>query len=114
MAHRRLPPLNAVRAFEAAARHLNFTRASEELFVTQAAISHQVKALEEWLGVPLFERHGRNVFLTPAGQAYFTEVRQLLDRLGEATAQARTADAAGPLTVSTLASFAANWLVCAG
>jgi LysR family glycine cleavage system transcriptional activator len=111
VARRDLPPLNAVRAFEAAARHLNFTRASEELFVTQAAISHQVKALEEWLGVPLFERQGRNVFLTPAGQAYFTEVRELLDALAQATTQARTADAAGPLTVSTLASFAANWLV---
>lgn len=111
MSPRRLPPLNAVRAFEAAARHLNFTRASEELFVTQAAVSHQIKALETWLGVPLFERQGRNVFLTPAGQTYFTEVRELLDRLAEATSRARTADAAGPLTVSMLASFAANWLV---
>ena len=111
MADRRMPPLNAVRAFEAAARHLNFTRASEELFVTQAAVSHQVKALEQWLGVPLFERQGRNVFLPPAGQAYFTEVREILDRLVEATARARIADAAGPLTVSMLASFAANWLV---
>lgn len=111
MSSRRLPPLNAVRAFEAAARHLNFTRASEELFVTQAAVSHQVRALEDWLSVPLFERQGRSVFLTPAGQAYFTEVREVLDRLAEATARAKTADAAGPLTVSTMASFAANWLV---
>ena len=66
---RRLPPLNALRAFEAAARHLSFTRAAEELFVTQAAISHQVKALEEWLGMPLFERRTRAVRRTP-GSAF--------------------------------------------
>ena len=61
---RRLPPLNALRAFEAAARHLSFTRASRELNVTQAAISHQVKALEERLGVPLFRRLNRRLLLT--------------------------------------------------
>ncbi len=67
---RRLPPLNALRAFEAAARHLSFTKAAEELFVTQAAISHQIKALEEMLGVRLFRRYNRRLELTQAGRSY--------------------------------------------
>ena len=66
---RRLPPLNALRAFEAGARHLSFTRAAEELHVTQAAVSHQIKALEEHLGVRLFRRLNRALLLTDAGQA---------------------------------------------
>ena len=66
---RQLPPLNALRAFEAAARHLSVSQAAAELHVTPAAISHQVKALEEWLGVPLFRRLNRQVLLTDAGQA---------------------------------------------
>ncbi len=66
---RRLPPLNAMRAFEVAARHLSFTKAAVELNVTQAAISHQVKALEEWLGVKLFRRLNRALLLTDASQA---------------------------------------------
>ena len=64
----RLPPLNALRAFEAAARHLSFTKAAAELHVTQAAISHQIKTLEEHLGVPLFQRRNKAVLLTDAGQ----------------------------------------------
>ena len=64
---RRLRPLKAVRTFEAAARHLSFTRAADELHVTQAAVSHQIKALEEWLGVTLFRRQTRGVLLTDAG-----------------------------------------------
>ena len=66
----RLPPLKAVRSFEAAARHLSFSKAADELFVTPAAVSHQVKALEEWLGVPLFIRLNRAVILTKEGQTY--------------------------------------------
>ena len=66
---RRLPPLNALKAFEAAARHLSFTRAAEELFVTQAAISHQIKALEEYLGIKLFRRKNRSLLLTEEGRA---------------------------------------------
>ena len=72
---RRLPPLNALRAFEAAARHLSFTKAAEELFVTQAAISHQVKALEEVLGVQLFRRLNRRLILTDPGQSYLPPLR---------------------------------------
>ena len=77
---RRLPALNALRAFEAAARHLSFTKAAEELNVTPAAISHQIKALEEWLGLPLFRRRNREVILTEAGQIYYPGLREGLDR----------------------------------
>ncbi len=108
---RRLPPLNALRAFEAAARHLSFTRAAQELNVTQAAISHQVKALEERLGVRLFRRFNRALLLTDAGQGYLPPVREAFDRLAEATERLTARDAGGALTVSVLPSFAAKWLV---
>ena len=67
--HRRLPPLNALKAFEAAARHASFTRAADELRVTHGAVSRHVQMLEAWLGVPLFERHNRRVVLTEPGAA---------------------------------------------
>ena len=108
---RRLPPLNALRAFEAAARHLSFTRAAEELNVTQAAISHQVKGLEERLGVVLFRRLNRALLLTDAGQSYLPAVRDAFDRIAEATGDLKALDRAGVLTVSVLPSFAAKWLV---
>ncbi len=76
---RRLPPLNAVRAFEAAARHLSFTEAAEELHVTQAAISHQVKSLETYLGLKLFRRLNRALVLTDEGQSYLPPVRRIFD-----------------------------------
>ena len=108
---RRLPPLNALRAFEAAARHMSFTRAAAELNVTQAAVSHQVKALEARLGLILFRRHNRNLFLTDEGQAYFPSVRDALDALAAATESLKGFDTGGVLTVSVLPSFAARWLV---
>ncbi len=108
---RRLPPLNALRAFEAAARHLSFTRAAEELHVTQAAISHQVKALEEDLGRKLFRRLNRALRLTDDGQAYLPSVSKAFALLNEATSDLLTKQAPGPLTVSALPSFAARWLV---
>ena len=108
---RRLPPLNALQAFEAAARHLSFTRAGEELSVTQAAISHQVKALEERLGVRLFRRVYRGLLLTEEGQRLFPPAREAFDRLAEASDRLRRDEAAGTLTVSTLDSLAAKWLV---
>lgn len=77
---RRLPPLNALRAFEAAARHENFTRAAEELFVTQGAVSHQVKLLEHDLGVKLFIRGRQRLVITEAGKSYLTYIRDALDR----------------------------------
>jgi LysR family glycine cleavage system transcriptional activator len=106
-----LPPLNALRAFEAAARLLSFTRAAEELNVTQAAVSHQIKALEERLGVTLFKRMNRALLLTDAGQAYLPAVRDAFDGLARATALLMKRDRTGALTVSVLPSFAAKWLV---
>jgi LysR family transcriptional regulator, glycine cleavage system transcriptional activator len=108
---RRLPPLNAVRAFEAAARHLSFTRAAEELHVTQAAISHQIKALEERLGLRLFDRRHRALALTPAGQRYLPGVRAAFERLAAATEQLIGAEARGAVTVSMISSFATKWLL---
>lgn len=108
---RRLPPLNALRAFEAAARHLSFNAAAAELHVTPAAISHQVKALEADLGVKLFRRFNRAVRLTDAGQACLPELREAFDRLAEAVARARRADTGGILTVSASPALAAKWLV---
>ena len=108
---RRLPPLNALRVFEAAARHLSFTRAAEELNVTQAAVSHQIKGLEERLGLKLFRRLNRALLLTDQGQAHYPSVRDALDALAEATKRLGAGVEAGRLTVSTLVSFAANWLV---
>lgn len=108
---RRLPPLNALRAYEAAARHLSFTKAAEELFVSQAAISHQVKALEDHLGTRLFRRLNRALLLTEAGQAYLPPVSQALELIHEATARVVRGEDRGPLTVSALPSFAARWLV---
>jgi DNA-binding transcriptional LysR family regulator len=86
-----LPPLNALRAFEAAARHLSFKQAAHELHVTAGAISQQVRLLEERLGVQLFERLTRQVILTPAGEAYLTPVRTAFHRIAEATAELRPA-----------------------
>lgn len=108
---RRLPPLNALRAFEAAARQLSFTRAAAELNVTQAAVSHQVKALEERLGVPLFRRVNRGLLLTEEGQRYLPPVRDAFDMLANATDQLKRHDATGALTVTVVPSFAAKWLV---
>lgn len=108
---RRLPPLNALRTFEAAARHLSFTRAADELNVTQAAVSHQVKALEEHLGLTLFRRLNRALLLTDEGQALLAPIGEALDLITAAVERLRTQDAGGALTVSTLDSIAASWLV---
>ena len=111
---RNLPPLNAVRAFEAAARHLSFTRAAKELHVTQAAVSHQIKALEERLGFRLFRRTARALLLTDEGQILFPTVRDALDSLNVAFGQlckTDTMSVSGVLTVTTLPSFASHWLV---
>ena len=108
---RRLPPLNALRAFEAAGRHLSFTKAAEELFVTQAAVSHQVKALEETLGIALFRRFNRRLMLTDAGQAYLPPLREAMDQIALATERLKTVEESGALKVSVLPSFAAKWLL---
>src|SRR5262252_3101750 len=108
---RRLPPLNALKAFEAAARHESFTRAAEELFVTQGAVSHQVKALEAELGVKLFNRERQRLVITGAGREYLGVVRDALDRIAVGTDRLMQRQTAGVLTVSTSPDFAAKWLV---
>jgi len=108
---RRLPPLNSLRAFEAAARHLSFAKAADELHVTPAAISHQIKALEGHLGVKLFRRLNRAVLLTDAGQACVTGISEAFDRMTEALERLRAQECAGPLTVSLPPALAAKWLV---
>jgi LysR family transcriptional regulator, glycine cleavage system transcriptional activator len=108
---RRLPVLNTLRAFEAAARHGSFTRAAEELCLTQGAISHQVKALEDELGVKLFNREHQRLVITQAGRAYLVEVRDALDRIGIATERLVQRQHSGALTISTSPDFAAKWLV---
>jgi LysR family transcriptional regulator, glycine cleavage system transcriptional activator len=107
----RLPPLNALRAFEAAARHESFTRAAAELFVTQGAVSHQVKALETELGVRLFNRAPTGLVLTEAGKDYLVAVRDGFDRIALGTERLLQRQNAGVLTVSTSPDFAAKWLV---
>jgi LysR family glycine cleavage system transcriptional activator len=108
---RRLPALNALRAFEAAARHESFTRAAEELFVTQGAVSHQVKALESELGVKLFSRERQRLVITEAGRQYLTVLRDAFDRISIGTERLLQRQAAGALTVSTSPDFASKWLV---
>ena len=108
---RRLPPLNALKAFEAASRHLSFTRAAEELFVTQAAVSHQIKSLEENLGIKLFRRKNRSLLLTEEGQSYFLDIKDVFSALIEATDKVLSRTAVGALTVCTSPSFAIQWLV---
>lgn len=107
----RLPPLIAVRYFEVAARQLSFTKAAQELHVTHSAISHQIKALEEWLGVPLFRRLNRSIVLTDAGQTYVRPVREALEKLGDASRALKSREQSGTLTVSVMPSFAAKFLV---
>ena len=108
---RRLPPLNALKAFEAAARHESFTRAAEELCVTQGAVSHQVKALEAELGVKLFNRERQRLVITEAGRSYLEVVRDALDQIAAGTERLLQRQSAGALTVSTSPNFAAKWLV---
>ena len=106
---RRIPPLTAVRVFEAAARHENFTRAGEELAMTQAAVSYQVKLLEERLGVPLFRREKKRVALTDAGRRAAGEVSRAFDMLDGAFASLRAEDESS-LTLTTSYTFANTWL----
>ena len=108
--NRRLPPLNALRAFEAAARHESFSMAAEELNVTHSAISHQVKALEGWLGVSLFRRLTRAVRLTDAGRAYLPVVEGAFNQIHAGTNTLTAALLDAPLHVTTTQAFAVRWL----
>ena len=108
---RALPPLDLLRGFEAAARHLSFTRAAAELFLTQSAVSRQIQALEAFVGVELFHRRHKALALTEAGEAYYRTVAQTLDLLREATRKLKETRKGHVLTVTTTVSFAALWLV---
>src|SRR5262245_51142827 len=107
----RLPSLNGLRAFEAAARHLSFTQAAAELNVTQTAISHQIRRLEQELGLRLFVRKNRALALTPTAKDYLPGVRAAFNDLRLATDRLLRKDADNVLTISTLASLAAKWLL---
>jgi DNA-binding transcriptional LysR family regulator len=112
--HRRrfnLPPLDLIQGFEAAARSLSFTKAAEELSLTQSAISRQIRALEESLGVALFERRPRSLALTEEGAALHRVVAEVLERLQEATGRLRASASVPHLTVSTTGGFASLWLI---
>ena len=105
---RRLPSLNGLRAFEAAARHESFTKAADELCVTQGAVSHQVKALEAELGVKFFNREPKRLIITEAGRRYLEVVRDALDRIAPGTDSLQQRQNAGVLTVSTSSNFASK------
>jgi LysR family transcriptional regulator, glycine cleavage system transcriptional activator len=107
---RQLPALNALKAFEAAARHESFSRAADELFVTHGAVSHQIRALEAELGVALFMRDGKRVRVTDTGRRYAGQVREALNQLAHATQEIRAGDRDRRLVVSMLSSFAARWV----
>jgi len=107
----RLPPLNSLRAFEAAARHLSFSRAAEELFVTPAAISHQIKGLEDFLGVTLFRRMPRAVMLTDDAQMILPLISEGFDKLAQAVTLLKQSESSGVLTVSSAPTFAQKWLL---
>lgn len=108
---RRLPPLNALKAFEAAARHESFTKAAVELSVTQGAVSHQVKALETTLHVRLFHRIRQRLVVTDAGRAYLEVVRDAFDRLALGTERLLQRQNTGTLNLTTSPNFATKWLV---
>ena len=108
---RRLPPLTALRAFEAAGRHLSITRAADELCVTAAAVSHQVKTLEDYLEVRLFRRTGNSLFLTDAGQAFLPGLRAGFAELERAMSALREHDLRGAFVLSVAPVFATRWLI---
>ena len=111
MERRRLPPLNALRAFEAAARHLNVSRAADELAVTPGAVSQQSQNLEDYVGAALFKRTPKGLLLTDAAQTALPALREAFDRLAEAASMLTAAVDGRRLTVSVAPSFAAKWLV---
>ncbi len=107
----RLPPTASLRALESAARHLSYTRAAEELFITQSAVSHQIKHAEDIWKVKLFDRRGRNLVLTEAGQLLAPLVRDFLEKLDRALAEVHRQNENAALRISMVTSFAVKWLV---
>ncbi len=108
---RRLPPLNALRVFEASARHESFAAAADELKITASAVSHQVKSLEQHLGLALFSRQKRKVFLTPSGEKYFTSVRQSLNEIEVATQHLTARNDTDIVTLSVAPNFLVRWMM---
>lgn len=108
---RKLPPLNAVRAFEAAARHVSFTKAAEELHVTHGAVSRQVALLESWLGTLLFRRSAAQLTLTEAGRNYVSEITSLLDRLAVVSMHLLEQGKPTALDVNAPPTFTMRWLI---
>lgn len=104
-------PLTALRSFEAAGRHQSFTRAAQELLVSQAAVSRQVRELEEWLGHPLFERRHRQVVVTGQGRVLLAQLTESFDAIDRLLEEMRTGLAGALLPISVEPSFAASWLV---
>ncbi|MCH9675392.1 MAG: transcriptional regulator GcvA [Gammaproteobacteria bacterium] len=107
----RLPPLNPLRTFEAAARHVSFIAAAEELSVTPGAVSRQVKTLEEWIGAPLFQRRHKQVSLTSLGRSYLEAITPSLDAIALATANITEQSSRRPLAIYSYPTFALRWLV---
>lgn len=107
----KLPPLNSLRAFEAAGRHLSFTHAADELAVTPTAISHQIRLLEDTLGVKLFRRLPRRLLLTDQGQMLLADAKEAFQRLAQAVERVANKGVSGPLTISSSTTFAWSWLV---
>jgi LysR family glycine cleavage system transcriptional activator len=107
----RLPPLNVISGFEAAARNLSFTKAADELFITQSAVSKQVKTLEEHLGVALFERRTRELVLTAAGQQLYRTATELLNRLQEETDKLKSGGKVQQVSVTASPGFTSLWLI---
>ncbi len=107
----RLPPLNSLRLFEAAGRHLSFKQAAAELHVTPSAVSHGIKSLEDWLGVALFARDHRSIALTAAGEAYLPRVQAALEQVARATEAVPGRRPSGRLSISVAPSFGVRWLV---
>ncbi|MAK49724.1 transcriptional regulator GcvA [Marinobacter sp.] len=108
---RHLPPLNALRVFESAARHHSFAAAGKELFVTSSAVSHQVKTLEEYLGLSLFDRSRRTVTLTPEGEQYLTSVRHAFDEIEMATQRLTENQESNVVKISVAPNFLTRWLM---
>src|SRR5438132_6986762 len=106
-----IPSLDLLQGFEAAARHLSFTKAGAELFLTQSAVSRQIKELEDQLGLPLFHRRHRALVLTEAGQQFYAAAAQVLTTMRNATNRLKAQSGRRPLSVTTTHSFAALWLI---
>ncbi len=108
---RKLPPLNAIRAFEAAARHVSFTKAAQELLVTHGAISKQVAILESWLGLDLFNRNKSQVTLTPAGKEFLSSITPALDRIAVSASQLLDRSTGNIFQISAPPTFTLRWLI---